>query len=91
MTDDICLVCPHVLDDQRPVRVLIRHGDGTWQAVCGESDHANDFDDFQTVCVQHLIDRQRNLAECKPMPPNHIAEWDGGRWQVSYFHEDKSN
>jgi hypothetical protein len=89
MTDDICLVCPHVLDDERPVRVLIHHGDGTWQAVCGESDHATDFNDFQTVCVRHLFDRQKNLLECEAMGQDYIAEWEGGRWKVSCFQEDE--
>ena len=83
------IVCPHVFKDERAVRVLIHHGDGTWQAVCGQHDHSEDFDDFHVVGVNHLFDRHSDMAELETLPPERIAEWINGQWEISVFDEDK--
>ena len=84
-----CLVCPHVLTDARPVRVMIHHSDGTWQAVCGEWDHSEQNEDFKVVGINHLFDRQTDLSPLRTLAPEQIAELIDGRWVVSIFAEDE--
>jgi hypothetical protein len=68
---------------------MIHHGDGTWQAVCGSRDHSEECEDFQVVGVNHLFDRQADLAELETLPPGYVAEWTDGRWAISAFSEDE--
>lgn len=88
MTEIACLACPHVLADTRPVRVMIHHGDGAWQAVCGEWDHSPAHDDFGVIGVNHLFDRQADLHELETLAPERIAEWIEGQWRISHFDEE---
>lgn len=91
MVEVPCIVCPHVLCADRPVRVLIHHHDGAWQAVCGAHDHLPDCRDFLTVHLHHLFDRQPDLAAVKSLPRSHIAEWSDGLWTTAPFDEDASD
>ena len=84
----MCLVCPHVFFDERPVQVMIHYGDGSWQAVCGQSDHSEKCEDFRVLGVNHLFDRQSDLTRLATLPSGWVAEWTGGRWAKSAFDED---
>ncbi|MBB4840023.1 hypothetical protein HNP52_003115 [Sphingomonas kyeonggiensis] len=88
MAEIRCLVCPHVLAGTRPVRVMIHHWDGDWQAVCGEWDHSPANDDFDVICISHLFDRQPDLGGLRMLAPEHIAERVDDEWQVSPFDEE---
>jgi hypothetical protein len=85
-----CLACPHVIADERPVRVLIHHHDGTWQAVCGETDHDMDIaaTGFAIVGVNHLFARQPDLTSLQNLKREQIAEWSVEGWIVSAFDEN---
>ena len=89
MSEILSIVCPHVFNDERAVHLLVHHGDGTWQAVCGERDHSEDCADFRLVGINHLFDRQGNLAELRLLPPDCLAEWIDGRWEKSPFDENE--
>lgn len=91
MDHRVCIVCPHVLNAERPVRVVIHHHDGVWQAVCGHNDHASDCADFETVGLHHLIDRQPDLNEVKALPPSHIAEQSDDIWRAAPFDENAAD
>lgn len=91
MNESRCLVCPHVFADERPVELLIHHDDGTWQAVCGKRDHALDPPDFIVVGVNHLFDRQTNLACLRNLRLGEIAEWSGALWTIGLFDEEGSD
>jgi len=83
MNELICVVCPHVFADERPVRVLIHHYDGSWQAVCGERDHRDDCSEFQPVGLNHISNRQPDLHQFEDLPRSTIAEQTPLGWQVS--------
>ena len=85
-----CLVCPHVLRDERPVRILVHHEDGAWQALCEGSDHifASEGSGFAVVGLSHLFERQEDLAPLSTIAQGHMAEWQRGIWQVTKFDED---
>lgn len=87
MSELLCIVCPHVFASERSVRVFIHHYDGTWQAVCGEQDHRDDCSDFQTVGLNHIVDRQPELRQFECLPSSSIAEHAAEGWQVSRFDE----
>jgi len=87
MSELLCIVCPHVLADERPVRVLIHHYDGSWQAVCGERDHRDDCSDFQTIGLNHIVERQTEIGQFEDLPTSTIAEQTAEGWQVSHFDE----
>jgi hypothetical protein len=87
MSEVLCIVCPHVFTEERPVGALIHHHDGAWQAVCGEHDHREDCTDFQLVGLNHITDRQPELLQLERLPRSTIAELLAGGWQVSSFDE----
>lgn len=87
MSEVLCVVCPHVLANERPVQAIVHHRDGGWQAVCGERDHAVDCGDFRVVGLNHLIDRQANLRQFEALPLAKIAEQTADGWHVSDFDE----
>jgi len=88
MSEITSIVCPHVFSNERAVRLLIHHSDGTWQAACGERDHASDCSDFRAVGLNHLFDRQFDLRELAAMRPSHLAEWSAGSWNIAPFDEE---
>ena len=83
-----CIVCPHVLREERPVRLLLHHHDGTWQAMCGERDHSDDGSDCRVVGVDHLFARQADMAPVATLLRERIAEWRAGTWRITVFDED---
>jgi hypothetical protein len=87
MSELLCIVCPHVFARERPVRVLIHHYDGSWQAVCGERDHREDCGDFHPVGLNHIIDRQSDMRQFEGLRTSTIAEYTTDGWQVSRFDE----
>jgi len=89
-TETTCVVCPHILSHQRDVRLFIHHADGVWQATCGERDHVEDCSDFEVIGLNHLLDRQGELAAFQTLPLAHIAERREEGWSVSRFDEDNS-
>ena len=88
MTETASVVCPHVFANERPVRLLIHHGDGTWQATCGARDHSAECSDFRVVGVNHLFERQSDIAAFETLGADRIAEWSDGQWTVSVFEDD---
>jgi hypothetical protein len=87
MRHEPCVVCPHVFSHERTVKILIHHQDGTWQAACGERDHASDCSDFAVVGLDHLLERQPDLVGLEQLPADHFAERSEDRWIVSPFDE----
>jgi hypothetical protein len=82
------IVCGHVFSEERPVGVVLHHSDGAWQLVCGAHDHPEDFSDFKTVGLEHLIERQVNLRELTDLPKGWMAEGDENlNWIRSPFEE----
>lgn len=90
MTETASVVCPHVFISERPVRLLIHHADGTWQATCGARDHSADCSDFTVIGLNHLFERQPDIAAFETLGPDQIAEWSDGQWVVSGFDDDES-
>jgi len=83
----LCIVCAHVFTGERPVSLIVHHSDGAWQLVCGARDHPADCSDFETVGIEHLIDRQPNLSELPELKTGWLAEWQTGGWQTM-VHDD---
>lgn len=88
MKELLCIVCPHVLDAARPVCLIAHHADGGWQAACGESDHRADCGDFAIVGLNHLLDRQPELAQFINLPRGQVAEKVTDEWCISDLDED---
>lgn len=80
--DSIVLVCNHVLRNQRPVSLVIRHADGDWQMTCGEYDHPDDASDAATVHMYHLVERQPELKQFLSLEPGYMADRIGSNWEI---------
>jgi hypothetical protein len=80
------MVCGHVFRRERKATVVIRHSDGEWQFVCGEHDHPEDCFNFEIVGLEHLVERQPDLAEIGELKPGLMAELSPSGW--SYSHHD---
>ena len=81
MTETTSIVCSHVFKNERPIEVVIHHSDGVWQLVCGGYDHPKDCSDFEAVGLEHLIERQSNLASLIDLQRGWLAEWNSGGWE----------
>lgn len=87
-TGAMAIVCVHVFKSERPVAIVVHHLDGMWQLICGEYDHPEDCSDFEVVCLEHLTDRQANLAEVIGIESGRLAEQNGcGSWLCQPFEE----
>ena len=84
---DFAVVCDHIFKDERPIRLVVRHGDGSWQMTCGFGDHREDAEGAQVVHVHHLFERQRNLAQFQDLQPGFLADFVDGDWHLS-AHDD---
>lgn len=87
MTETTAIVCGHVFRMEREVKVVIHHDDGVWQLVCGEDDHPEDCSDFEVVGLEHLMERQFNLAEINHLERNWIAEYGVNGWVIHPYGE----
>lgn len=87
MTETTAIVCAHVFKNERQIEVVIHHSDGVWQLVCGEHDHPEDCSDFEVVGLEHLIERQPNLASLGDLESGWLAEWTSNGWMLS-AHDD---
>ena len=87
MTEQLCVVCPHVFANERPVRVFIHHYDESWQAVCGEQAHKEDCSDFRLVGLNPITERQPELQQFEAMTTSVMAEHTLAGWRVSGFDE----
>jgi hypothetical protein len=76
----IVIVCGHVFKAEREVALVLHDSDGIWQLVCGANDHPEDCSDFEPVGLEHLLERQRNLADVLDLPSGSIAEFDADGW-----------
>jgi hypothetical protein len=83
MTETTAIVCAHVFRNEREAKVVIRHADGTWQLVCGAHDHPQDCADFEVVGLEHLQERQPNLAEIGELKGGWMAEWTDNVWAIA--------
>jgi len=87
MTETTAIVCAHVFNAMREIKVVIQHSDGAWQLVCGEHDHPVDCSDFETVGLEHLLARQPNLDEVRDLRRGWLAERSPEGWDLA-AHDD---
>ena len=87
MIETTAIICAHVFKNERQIEVVIHHSDGVWQLVCGEHDHPEDCSDFEVVGLEHLIERQSNLASLVDLKTGWLAEWTPSGWTLS-AHDD---
>ena len=69
------IVSVPVKDGAQPVRQVWHAEDGDWVFSCLTIDSNND-DDWATVHVQHILDRDPSLAELMDLPPGWAARRD---------------
>ena len=87
MIETTAIVCPHVFRSDRPAAMVVHHSDGAWQLVCGGHDHPDDCSSFETVGLEHLIDRQVDLQGLLDLKPGWLAERTPSGWVFS-AHDD---
>jgi hypothetical protein len=67
------IVCEHVIDNIRPIKMIVHNHDETWEFMCGEIDH-HDFIDSNVVGLNHLIKFDQSILPVKKLPVGCIAE-----------------
>ena len=87
VTSKVALVCEHILQAERSIKLVVHHSDGMWQFACGDYDHATDAAGVGGVCIAHLIDRQPDVQSCLDLEPGFLAELASGEWTRS-AHDD---
>ena len=80
--NSIILICAHVLRNERPVSLVIRHADGDWQMTCGMHDHPEDASNATTVHMYHLLERQPELEQFLDLRPGYMADRGPSGWEI---------
>ena len=77
-------VCLHVFERQRAVKLAYREG-GMLCFLCGESDHANEHEDFRIVGLGHLLSDDPSLEQIVELPEGGeiVREGRGARWTLA--------
>lgn len=71
-----CVVCRHVFEGTRPVKLAAHELDGSWGFYCGDVDHSQDEDteDYKWMKVGILIDRDVSISDLSSLPRGEEAE-----------------
>ncbi len=85
MEHELAIICNHVADNSRTVKLVVRHSDSGWSFMCGEYDH--DAKDAVVVHATHIFECQPNLLELMTLKPGMLAELDGSKW-LQTAHDD---
>ena len=86
MTDESkvlnAIVCEHIANKQRPVKLVFHNYDYSWEFMCGHADHT-DFKKAQIIPLDNLLDQDKSLLVLKDLPINCIAEINSetGDWE----------
>ena len=77
--DSLSIASRFVLSGDEPVRLVIHHGDGTWDFLCNTTGASAD---LVTIHPAHMFDRFTDLAEVADLPKGYLAEREepGDRW-----------
>lgn len=72
------LICTHVINGERPVRLIQHSPAGDWDFMCGEDDHVaeNPADDYRVVCTCCAMKTVHLPSYVTGMPAAHHAEFD---------------
>jgi len=86
-------VCQHVFDASKPVQLVIKNSDGSWQflcRVCGWGEGQLDIDSCHVVGLNHLVERDKALQEILDLKTGWCAERKKvkGPWERSPFPEE---
>jgi hypothetical protein len=80
--------CGHVVRGERLCSLVVHHSDDTWQVMCGESDHDESGEDMFPIHLDHLAQRQPDIAPlATSIPKGFLAELIAGKWQQT-AHDD---
>ncbi len=70
-SDFAVIVCDHVFSDSRPVLLVVRDEETSWQFLCGAD---ADADDCHSVGVGHLLSNDGTLGQMAALPVGFCAE-----------------
>lgn len=70
------VVCCHVFNGERSIRLVIHEDDGGWSFYCGEADHSTDEDtqDYRWISVGVLMDRDLRIIDTADLRRGFEAE-----------------
>ena len=71
--DTLGVASRFVLEGDQPVRLVVHHGDGTWDFLCNTTSAPAD---LVTVHAAHMFDRFEDLAEVADLAKGYLAERD---------------
>lgn len=84
-----CVVCRHVFEGTRPVKLAAHELDGSWGFYCGDVDHSQDenTEDYKWMKVGLLIDRDDSISDLSSLSRGEEAERKevGKPWVVTKF------
>ena len=66
------MVCVHVFDGSRPILLVVRDEETSWQFLCGADDVESD--SCHSVGVGHLLSRDASLSGMASLPVGFYAE-----------------
>ena len=70
------VVCCHVFNGDRSIRLVIHEDDGGWSFYCGEADHSTDDDPlvYRWISVGVLMDRDQSIVDTADLKRGFEAE-----------------
>ena len=84
------VVCKHLIEDGREVRLVTHYADGDWAFSCGETDHAEAGDNegvYRLIHIGHILSEDTSLEDVADLLPGWSAE-RGRRGETWRRYED---
>lgn len=80
------IMCGHVYNEERPLKLIDHCPDGTWDFMCGEEDHDTQeaVDEAVVVCWECAMQNTMLPLKVQQLPKAHSAEYDSKteRWNI---------
>ena len=83
------IVCEHIANKQRPVKLVFHNTDYSWEFMCGHDDHT-DFNKAQILPLEEILNQDISLKALRDLPINCTAEINSetGNWEF-YNNEEE--
>jgi hypothetical protein len=82
------IVCEHIANKQRPVKLVFHNIDYSWEFMCGHADHT-DFNKAQIIPLDDLLNQNQSLQVLKDLPINCTAEINSETGEWEFFSNDE--
>ena len=83
----VTMVCQHIFDQSRPIKLVMRDQESMLLMLCGEEDHDWDNHRPRVVGIGHLLERDTRIGELE-IEAGYEANLVNSTWMISKTPEE---